>query len=279
MPRLLFPLLLFFSLCFLSSPSVVAQSLPKAIQQYTAAWQESADDRRMEIIQSFWTEESIYEDPGVYAKGSAALKKEIDKFWKDFPGATLEMGIVLSKGNFHTWEWKIRDNKNNLVVSGVDYAETNEKNQLLRLTGFWYPQQHNRAQSNASLVETYYESLFKKQDFATIQKIIAVDALYYQATGLPYGGTYKGFAEWVTMYTKAAAYFDLRIEKEPQYFTNELKTEVVIQFTIQCTSKKTGQKISMPISEQFELRDNKIVSIRPFYFDTKEFVAFIEAAG
>jgi ketosteroid isomerase-like protein len=230
----------------------------------------------MDLIESFWTEESVYEDPGDFAKGKVALKNVIDKFWKDFPGATFEMGTVLSKGNFHTWEWKLFDSKKNLVVAGVDFAETNEKDQILHLVGFWYPPQNAAAKNNLKVVETYYQSLFKEQDFEAIAKIIADDAVYYQATGLPFGGTYNGISEWIKMFTKAASYFDLRIEKEPQYFMNDSKNEVVMQFTVHCTAKKSGQKISMPVSEQFELKDNKIVSIRPFYFDTNLFAAFLE---
>jgi hypothetical protein len=160
-------------------------------------------------------------------------------------------------------------------VAGVDHAEISQQDQMLHLTGFWYPQENAGSDSNIKVVETYYQSLFKKQNFETIRKIISDDAVYYQAIGLPYGGTYKGFAEWMKMYSKAGSYFDLQIEKEPQYFTNDSKNEVVIQFTIQCTSKKTGEKISMPISEQFGLKDNKIISIRPFYFDTYSFTAFL----
>jgi hypothetical protein len=267
---------LIYVIILLSSYAVSAQQLPKAIDLYVRAWNESNHEDRMAILSSFWREESIYEDPGSYAKGKAALKNIIESFWKDFPGATFEMGPVLSKGSFHTWEWKIFDSKNALMLTGVDFAETNAADQMLHLVGFWYPPQKNLAESNINLVKIYFESLFKKQDFATIEKIISEDAVYHQAAGLPYGGTYKGFAEWMKMITKVTGYVDLQIEEEPQYFTNEDKNTVMMRFTIQCTSKKSGQKISMPLSEQFELKDSRIISIQPFYFDTNAFAAFLK---
>jgi ketosteroid isomerase-like protein len=266
---------LLYSIALFSSPLLCAQQLPKAIESYTQAWNESNNQSRMDIIVSFWTEKSLYEDPGDKAQGRTAFKNLIDKFWQNFPGASFEMGPVLSKGNFHTWSWKIFDQQKNLMLAGVDYAETNDQNQMLHLIGFWdQPQKKDAA--NVHVVKMYYENLFKKGDFTSIAKIITEDAVYHQASALPYGGTYKGFTEWMQMFTKAIGYFDLQIEKEPQYFVNDAKNEVVMQFTIHCTSKKSGQKISMPVSEQFELKDHHIVSIRPFYFDTKAFAEFLE---
>lgn len=128
---------------------------------------------------------------------------------------------------------------------------------------------------SADVVEIYYQSLFKTRDFKTISEIITADAIYYQAEGLPYGGTYTGFNEWITMFTNASTYFDLQIEKEPTYFTDASKEIIVIHFTIKCTAKKSGNVLSMPISEEFTVKNGKIISIRPFYFDTKKFSEFL----
>ena len=49
----------------------------------------------------------------------------------------------------------------------------------------------------------------------------------------------------------------MRIEREPTYFINETMEGVTIGFTINCTAKKTGKVISMPISEYFELKNGK----------------------
>jgi ketosteroid isomerase-like protein len=126
------------------------------------------------------------------------------------------------------------------------------------------------------VVAAYFENLFKKGDFAAIAKIIAKDAVYNQAEGLPYGGTYVGFDQWMTMFQKAQTFFDLQIAKEPTYYTSEAdRGGVIIQFTIRCISKKTKKEITMPISEYFVIKDGLIVSIRPFYFDTKAFAEFL----
>jgi hypothetical protein len=76
------------------------------------------------------------------------------------------------------------------------------------------------------------------------------------------------------MFGSASTYFDLQIEKEPEYFINESADKVDIYFTIKCKSKKSGNLITMPISEHFEIKDGEINSIRPFYYDTSAFSVF-----
>ncbi len=136
------------------------------------------------------------------------------------------------------------------------------------------PEQNS--QDNIKLVSKYFEYLFKTGDFISMEKIISKEAIYSQAEGLPYGGTYIGFKGMVTMFTKAQTYFDLQIVGEPVYFTSSNKDEVIIHFTIKCKSKKSSNEITMPIAEYFELKDGLIVGIRPFYFDTKSFADFLK---
>ncbi len=124
---------------FLNSKSF-AQELPKAIQAYQQAWLETNAKDRLNIIKSFWTAESVYEDPSVNAKGVEAFKAAIDKFWQDFPGATFETTAILSQGNFYTWNWSMFDKNKKLLLKGVDVAEVNNKGQMLHLVGFWVPQ-------------------------------------------------------------------------------------------------------------------------------------------
>lgn len=151
-----------------------------------------------------------------------------------------------------------------LVVScnGSVYAQGNEPK--------------NSVDANMKAVTTYYDCLFKKGDFKTMATLIADGAAYNQAEGLPYGGRYVGFANWIKMFTQAGSLFDLTIEKEPTYFSNAEKDGVIMRFTIKCTAKKSGKIMSMPIAEHFELSDGKIIAIRPFYFDTWKFADFLK---
>ncbi len=170
-------------------------------------------------------------------------------------------------------------------MTGRDFARLNGKGQVAKIIGFWDSGAilseadilKNLEADHFKLVSKYVESLFKTRDFNVMATLIEEGAIYNQAEELPYGGTYKGFEEWKKMFAKATEFFDVEIEKEPVYFSDASKNEVIIYFTIKCKSKKSGKTLSMPISEHFDLKDGKITGIRPFYFDTKQFVEFLKS--
>lgn len=136
--------------------------------------------------------------------------------------------------------------------------------------------QHISANNNVAIVTSYYECLFKTRDFTKLATLIAPNATYYQAEGLPYGGTYVGVENWMKMFIQASTYFDLQIEQEPEYFFKEKGDEIILRFTIRCTAKKSGNTLSMPIAEHFVVNAGKITAIRPFYFDTLKFSEFLK---
>ena len=277
MTRMLFLLLIsVLSTIFFFNPIFAQNSTakPLPIQVYEKAWGEPNSEVRLKMLKTIWLEESTYIDPAAFAKGPDAVNKMIDAFIKGFPGATLEADPQLSKDNYFTWNWRIFDSKKNLMVAGRDFVELDGKGHILKLVGFWEPE--NLKYNNLKLVANYFECLFKTQDFKTMTTLIGDGAVYHQAAGLPYGGTYIGFDNWIKMFSHAGSLYDLRIEREPTYFINETMDGVTIGFTINCTSKKTGKVISMPISEYFELKNGKIISIRPFYYDTKGFAEFLQ---
>ncbi|PXY43293.1 nuclear transport factor 2 family protein [Flavobacterium hydrophilum] len=252
---------------------------------YEKAWQEKNSDARLKLIKTIWLDDSTFEDPSASIKGIAAFNNVINEFYKKFPDAKLTSGAKVVKDNYVTWEWKIQDSKNKLIMGGRDFARLNGKGQVSKIIGFWDKDAtlseadvlKNLEVENFKIVAQYYECLFKTRDFNTMATLIEDGAIYNQAEGLPYGGTYKGFNEWTKMFAKSTEFFELEIEKEPVYFSDASKNEVVIYFTIKCKAKKSGKTLSMPISEHFDLKDGKITDIRPFYFDTKQFAEFLKS--
>jgi len=266
------------SAIFIVVSSAFAQSgaavKPLPIQVYEKIWEETNSEARMKLIKTIWFEESTYEDPSISIKGSTAFNTMVDGFYKTFPEATLVGESILAKDNFYTWSWKIFDAKKKLIVAGRDFVELNGKGQILKVIGFFGPQ--NQEHESVKVVAKYFECLFKTRDFKMMSEIIAPGAVYRQAEGLPYGGTFVGFENWMKMFTQASSYFDLQIEKEPTYFTAGTEDGVLIRFTIKCTAKKSGKIISMPIAEHFDVKGGLITGIIPFYFDTKKFSDFIK---
>jgi len=252
---------------------------------YEKVWQEKNSDTRLKMIKSIWLEDSTFEDPSASIKGTVAFNNVINEFYKKNPDAVLTSGAKIVKDNYVTWEWKVLDSKNNLIMAGRDFARLNGKGQVSKIIGFWDKGAtlseadvlKNLEADNLKVVAKYYESLFKTRDFDALGTVIADGAVYNQAPSLPYGGTYSGFSEWTKMFTKSREFFDFQIEKEPVYFSDASKNEVIIYFTISAKSKKSGKTMSVPISEHFDLKDGKITAVRPFYFDTKTFAEFLKS--
>lgn len=252
---------------------------------YEKAWLERNSDTRLKILKTIWLDDSTFEDPSASIKGVVALNTVINEFYKKYPDAIVTSGSKVVKDNYVSWDWKILDSKNNLIMGGRDFARLNGKGQVSKIIGFWNSEvtlsedevlQHLEV-DNFKIVAQYYESSFKTKDFTAMAHLIEEGAIYSEAEGLPYGGTYTGFNEWVKMYAKSAEFFDLQVEKEPVYFSDTTKNEVMIYFTIKCKAKKSGKTLSMPVSQHFDLKNGKIIAIRSFYFDTKQFAEFLKS--
>lgn len=252
---------------------------------YEKVWQEKNSDTRLKMIKSIWLEDSTFEDPSASIKGITAFNNVINEFYKKNPDAILTSGSKIVKDNYVTWEWKVLDSKNNLIMAGRDFARLNGKGQVSKIIGFWDKGAtlseadilKNLEADNLKVAAKYYESLFKTRDFDAVATVVADGAVYNQAVGLPYGGTYTGFSEWTKMFTKSTEFFDLQIEKEPTYFSDASKNEVIICFIMSCKSKKSGKTMLVPISEHIDLKDGKITAVRSFYYDTKQFAEFLKS--
>jgi ketosteroid isomerase-like protein len=277
-----------YFICFLFIlNNLVAQKKDKLypISVYEKVWQERNSDTRLKLIKTIWLEDSTFEDPSASIKGSAAFNNVINEFYKKNPNAVLTSGPKVVKDNYVSWDWRIFDANNKLILTGRDFARLNGKGQVAKIIGFWNSEVvqpevdtlKNLETDNFNVVAQYFECLFKTRDFTKMATLIAEGAIYNQAEGLPYGGTYVGFNEWTKMYAKSAEFFELQIEKEPVYFSDATKNEVIIYFTINCKAKKSGKNLLMPISEHFDLKNGKITAIRAFYFDTKQFAEFLKS--
>ena len=277
-----------YLLCFLFLlNSLSAQKKDKLypVSVYEKAWSEKNNDARLKLIKSIWLEDSTFEDPSASIKGITAFNNVINEFYKKNPDAVLTSGSKVVKDNYVTWEWKITDSKKNVIMTGRDFARLNGKGQVSKIIGFWDKEismseadnLKKLESDNFNVVTQYFECLFKTRDFIKMSALIEEGAIYKQAEGLPYGGTYQGFTEWTKMFAKSAEVGSFEIEKEPVYFSDASKNEVIIYFTIKCTAKKSGKTLSMPISEHFNLKNGKITEIRPFYFDTKLFAEFLKS--
>jgi len=112
------------------------------------------------------------------------------------------------------------------------------------------------------------------KDFAVIADTLHEDVVMKQASSLPYGGEWKGhkgFEAWMqamnSVWSKLE-HFDVQVFDAGQdtIFT---RARAVV------TLRANGQRYEFPILHQVTVRDNKIFTAEPFYWDTAALLAYL----
>lgn len=122
--------------------------------------------------------------------------------------------------------------------------------------------------TNLAVIEEYLR-LAKLGDRERGTALFHPDFTVVEADGLPYAGTYRGAEGFLELIGKVMAQWaDLAIETlqiigapEGEVFAIEMAMEGV--------STTSGKAFSTKVCELWTLKDGMILSIRPFYWDTK----------
>jgi ketosteroid isomerase-like protein len=262
--------------CQPEGPIAPAQ-IDHAFTVYGKAWGEPDIGKRAELLAQVWAKDGQYRDPTVALTGAKALSLHIGEFLQQYPQAKITMTSKIdSYGSTFRAHWFLDfgDGKT-AALEGLDFGELNNEGRIAKITGFFGPLRKEEVAKNEAIVDQYLKSLFTKFDPVGLDKVLSPDVVYTQAAGLPYGGTFHGLPEMMTMYQKSAKYSRMLVADGWTLATNPATKKVIASFTVHCIANKSGKAIDMAIQESFELRDGKIIGITPFYFDTKIFGEFL----
>ena len=106
-------------------------------------------------------------------------------------------------------------------------------------------------------------------DWATMEAMLDPDFEVVEAEGLPYAGTYRGAAGWRQLSGQVLATwsgFRLRTLE----ILGETDDSLVIRFAMSGRSRKTGTPFETSILELWRFRDDRLIGITPYYFDTHQ---------
>jgi ketosteroid isomerase-like protein len=245
---------------------------------YGKAWAEPDALKRAEYLIQVWAKDGQYKDPSVAPlTGVEALSRHIGEFIRQYPKAKFTKTSKLDAyGTTFRADWFLDfgDGKTP-ALTGFDFGELNSEGKIAKIAGFFGALRNAESVKNEAIVAKYLTSLFTKFDYAGLDSVLAADAVYTQAAGLPYGGVYIGLTGMMKMFRKSSEYSGMVVVDGPTLTTNSLTKKVIASFTVRSTAKKSGKILDMAIQESFELKGDKIVGITPFYFDTKTFTEFL----
>jgi hypothetical protein len=110
-------------------------------QTYVAAWAETDESRRRELIEQVWAERGEYLAPTTDALvGREALSGRISDFQQRFPGNRI---IMTSGADGHhdrlRYNWAWLDAEGKLVLEGLDVGEIGPDGLLTRVTEYFGP--------------------------------------------------------------------------------------------------------------------------------------------
>ena len=121
------------------------------------------------------------------------------------------------------------------------------------------------AAENERLTRELYKAFFSG-DLERWFSYVDDESVLIEVDGLPYGGTYKGVAEFrraITVITEIWA--DIKFDIV-EIMSSDLCAMGYGIFSV--TSKKTGRRISFPLAEKWTFVGGKIRELRPYYADT-----------
>jgi ketosteroid isomerase-like protein len=88
-----------------------------------------------------------------------------------------------------------------------------------------------------------------------------------EAESLPYGGTYKGLEGWRELSASIVrqwAGFKLTLLE----YISSSENSLVVRFRISGRSRKTRRQFDTTVLELWRFRDNRLLEVHPYYWDT-----------
>lgn len=108
----------------------------ETVEAYIAAWNETDEAKRKELVAKCWAESGTYKDPMSDVAGRDGLVGLISQFQQQMPGAGISIvsGIDEHHGQIR-FGWKLVGGPQEL--EGIDVGQVTADGQLAAIVGFW----------------------------------------------------------------------------------------------------------------------------------------------
>ena len=103
-------------------------------------------------------------------------------------------------------------------------------------------------------------------DRETMDRLMSPEASVVEAESLPYAGTYKGVPGFLDLVRRVYSTFS-DVDVTITEFISE-NDHVIVMAMLSGKTRRSRTPFQMPVVEDWRLRDDRIIGIRPFYFDT-----------
>ncbi len=116
-----------------------------------------------------------------------------------------------------------------------------------------------------------------RASFELLAPFFAPDVVLHQADALPYGGTWSGHAGIERFFLTMSQVWE-SFDMAEQDFLATGETAVVLT-QVRARARATGRELAFPILQTIKVKDDRIVEVRPFYWDTAAIAAACAASS
>lgn len=120
--------------------------------------------------------------------------------------------------------------------------------------------------SSIGIVKQFYQEL-AASNIPGAMRLLDDNFWLIQADSLPYGGVYTGSNGIKDFFQKFAAFWKKFESKQVSYFEDG---EVVFATSVAVGTTRYDAEIEMPMVQIYVVKDKKLISAQPFYFDTAQ---------
>jgi len=124
--------------------------------------------------------------------------------------------------------------------------------------------------SSLDTVKLFYTKA-KEGDIDAVRAMLHEDMFVEEAPSLPYGGVYRGPEEFMKLSgALRAAWEDFDFDID-EYL--DAGSYIIIMVRMRGRSAATGRLVDTKLAEFLTVRDGKIASLQPYYWDTASILA------
>lgn len=126
--------------------------------------------------------------------------------------------------------------------------------------------------SAAEVLETVYANM-RQGDWAAVQAMLTDDFKVVEPESLPFGGVWQGKDALQRLFPAVMQCFESPAPVTKEVIGGVEWASCIVDFTV--TSKKTGKRFTMTVSEVGRIQDGKLAELQIHYFDTVAMLAEI----
>ena len=117
----------------------------------------------------------------------------------------------------------------------------------------------------AEVLDTVY-SRMRQGDWAGVHEMLADDFKVLEPESLPFGGVWEGKDALQRLFPAVMQCFEDPAPVTKEVIGGKEWAACIVDFTV--TSKKTGKRFTMTVSEVGRIEDQKLAELQIHYFDT-----------